>query len=42
VKDHIEDVLDMVEIGSGANREVENVRLSRRDEPQVRLTRSQA
>ena len=29
VKDHFEDVLDMVEIGSGANREVENVRLSR-------------
>ena len=29
VKDHFEDVLDMVEIGSGANREIENVRLSR-------------
>jgi DNA-damage-inducible protein D len=29
VADHFEDVLDMVEIGSGAQREVEDVRLSR-------------
>jgi DNA-damage-inducible protein D len=29
VEDHMEDILTMVEIGSGAKREVENVRLSR-------------
>jgi len=29
VSDHIEDILDMVQLGSGAQREVESVKLSR-------------